>query len=464
MNKKKDKSNSLHPARLIAAKALSQFGEKKDFLEAILNRFMPRAAERQKVTDLAMGTLRNRVAIDLVITKTADVQIKRIPSKILNIVRIAAYELIYCPRIPVYAVVNESVEACKSVAGRKQASFINAVLRSISSHIIDREVPLAQAVKSKTIPQALSCGCQFDFDILPDFAKSVAEYLANAFSLPRWLIEEWIDEYGAEKTEQICFASNRRPSIYIRPNILKTTAAELAGKLKQAYVDLQIINGSMIQLKSPKLITKLPGFAAGLFTIQDICATKAAELLNPEAGWSILDLCAAPGTKTTQLAELTKDKSSIIATDIDSRRLERLRENIQRLKLKSIRIIKYDQLKDEQVKRNGPFDCVLLDVPCSNTGVLAKRPEVRFRITKGAIKKLVKRQADLLKKAAEVLKPDGKICYSTCSIQRAENSLLIKEFLQKNTNFNLESESLILPSAAQPDCDGAYAAILKRKN
>jgi len=460
MSKQKDKSNSLHPARLIAAKALGQFDEKKDFLEPILNRLMPQAQERQKVTDLAMGTLRNRDAIDLVITKCADVQIKRIASKILNIIRIAAYELLYCPQIPAYAIVNESVEACKTIAGRKQASFVNAVLRSISSHITSREAPLVQADKSKIIPQTMTSGCRFDFGILPDFEKSAAEYMAAAFSIPRWLIEEWIREFGEEKAEQICFASNRRPSIYIRPNILKTTAAELAEKLKQAKVELQVIDGSMIQLKSPKLITRLPGFASGLFTIQDISAARAVELLNPKKGWLVLDLCAAPGTKTTQIAELTSDKAKIIATDIDTARLERLKENIRRLDLKSISIIKYDQI-DGIVKAAGLFDYVLLDVPCSNTGVLAKRPEVRLRITRSAIETLAKKQAELLKKAAQLLKPSGKICYSTCSIQSAENSLLIKEFLRQNKNFSIESENLAFPSADQPDCDGAYIAILK---
>ena len=460
MREQKDKRNPLQPARLIAAKALGQFDEKKDFLEAILNRLLPKAAERQKVTDLAMGTLRNRIAIDMVIAKCADVQTKRIASKILNMIRIAAYELIYCPQIPVYAVVNESVEACKAIAGRKQASFINAILRSISSHITSREAPLVKDDKNKIIPQTITNGCRFDFEILPDFEKSAAEYLAAAFSIPQWLIEEWKKEFGLERTEQICFASNRRPSIYIRPNILKTTAAELAEKLKQANVELQIIDSSMIQLKSPKLITKLAGFASGLFTIQDLCAAKAVELLNPKPGSLILDLCAAPGTKTTQIAEMTGDKAKIIATDIDAVRLERLKENIRRLDLRSISIIKYDQI-DGIVKAAGPFDCVLLDVPCSNTGVLAKRPEVRFRITKSAIENLAKRQAELLRKAAEVLKPNGKICYSTCSIQAVENSLLIKEFLRQTKNYSLESESLTLPSTSPPDCDGAYSAILK---
>jgi len=213
----------------------------------------------------------------------------------------------------------------------------------------------------------------------------------------------------------------------------------------------------MIRLKSPRAITELPGFKEGLFTVQDITASLAVRLLNPHREWKILDLCAAPGTKTTQLAELTEDSAKIFATDIDAERLKSVKENTSRLGITSVNILPYEQLL------NSKFDSVLLDVPCSNTGVLAKRVEARYRINPKAIEKLTKTQYDLLTTAAKLLKPKGKICYSTCSIQKRENNELINKFLQESADFELESELFTLPSVDGFDRDGGYVAVITGK-
>ena len=311
---------------------------------------------------------------------------------------------------------------------------------------------------------------------MPDPEASPTDYFSTAFSLPKWLLTDWLSEFGAETTRQVCFAGNRRPSIYIRPNILKTTTQGLAEKFRQADIDFEIVpnvipaqagiqksndaDDSMIKIKAAKAVTQLPGFAEGLFTVQDITASQAVRVLEPQPEWTILDLCAAPGVKTTQLAELTEDSAKIIATDIDSGRLEKVKENTARLGIHSVSIIPYEQA-EHKAAEIGLFDAVLLDVPCSNTGVLAKRIEARYRIKPKAIKELTKIQGELLKKAAAMVKPQGKICYSTCSIQKQENTELVRAFLL-NRNFKLESEKLTLPSAESPDHDGGYAAIIKR--
>ena len=184
-------------------------------------------------------------------------------------------------------------------------------------------------------------------------------------------------------------------------------------------------------------------------------------MLDPRPGERVLDLCAAPGTKTTQLAELTAGKAKIVATDIDGERLKKVGENIARLGIKSVTVIEYKKLFDSS--KPSLFDAVILDVPCSNTGVLAKRVEARYRIKPKAVKELAEIQNGLLKTAASMLKPQGKICYSTCSIQKCENSDLVKDFLQKNPAFELEAERLTLPSAQNFDHDGGYTAIITRK-
>lgn len=423
-----------------------------------MDRLLDETEQRQKATDLVFGTMRNRGAIDTVITAFSGRPIERIQGKLLNIIRIGAYELIYCPATEDYAIVNEAVDCVKTRAGAKQAGFVNAVLRQIIRHIDYRQKSLEQVDPGRTVIQTGSSGCEFDTAFLPDRKTCLAEYLSVVFSLPQWLISNWLDEFSEESAWQICLASNRKPSITIRPNRLKTTTAGLAKKLRQGGIELDINSDeSMIKIKSPRAISELPGFVEGEFIVQDLSASKPIRLLNPQLDWTILDLCAAPGVKTTQLAEATNDSAKIIATDINPRRLKKVKENITRLGIQSVDIVNYQKLPD------FPFDAVLLDVPCSNTGVLAKRIEARYRINPEDIQALAKIQTDLLDAAVEKMKPHGKICYSTCSIQKAENQKLIQSFLERNRTFELECEELILPSAENFSHDGGYTAILVRK-
>ena len=459
-------------ARIIAIEVLNRCNPKRNYAGPILNKLLSQTDQKQRATDLVLGTIRNRSAIDTVIATFSGRHVERIPDELLNIIRIGTYELIYSPVTGRHAIVNEAVENAKILSGKKQVGFVNAVLRQITRHITNRRIELSQTNPKCTLYQTPETGCEFDTDFLPDPESFPAEYLSTVFSLPKWLVTDWLNEFGAELTRQICFASNRKPSIYLRPNSLKTTTQNLAEKFQQADVDFEIVDvqcsmpdsrrvsgiekqeSGMIKIKSPRAVTQLPGFAEGLFTIQDISASQAVGMLDPQPDWTILDLCAAPGTKTTQLAEVTGDSAKILATDIDNERLKKVRENTTRLGIKSVEVVSYEKLP------NSKFDCVLLDVPCSNTGVLAKRIEVRYRIKPQTIKELTKTQSELLNNAAAILKPHGKICYSTCSIQKEENSDLMRDFLQKNHDFELESERLTLPLARAFDCDGGYTAII----
>jgi len=453
-------------ARTIAAIVLNQFDPKRSYAGPILNEMLHQTDEKQRATDLVFGSIRNLSAIDMVIAKLADCPTDRIQSTVLNTIRIGTYELIYSPQTPDYPIVNEAVEYAKTIVGEKRAGFVNAVLRQIARHIKNRQVTFCEAAIERTLPQTPSTGCEFDTDILQNPQDSPVDYFSSAFSLPKWLIRDWLAQFTTEQVWQVCFASSRKPGIYIRPNALKTTPQLLAEKLRQADIDLEIVDDTMLKIKSPGSVTELPGFTEGLFSIQDTSAALPVRLLQPKPDWTILDLCAAPGTKTTQLAELTGDKAQIIATDIDAERLKLVEENISRLGIKNVRMIPYEQLINSKFKilnskfTIDSFDCVLLDVPCSNTGVLARRPEARYRISQKAITQMTKIQTSLLESALAFIKPNGKICYCTCSIQGCENSELVKKILQKNSNFKLNSEKLFLPSAQKFDCDGCYAAII----
>lgn len=451
------------PARLVAVEALRRFDCTDGYVSSILEALLKQTDQRQRATDLVYGTVRHLGTLDAIVTRFSGRPVERIAKPLLAIVRVGVYELVYCPATPPYSIVDEAVKVAGRFGGKKQTGFVNAILRQVLRHITAREMPLAESAPSRTLIQTPQSGCQFDVDVLPDPGSSPATYLSACFSLPYWLVADWVAEFGYERAGEICLGSNRRPSIHIRVNSLKTTGSDLPARFEEAGVRAEAVGDSapeMIRLIGPQSVTQLPGFAEGLFTVQDLSAAGAVRALDPQPGWRILDLCAAPGTKTMQLAEATGDAAEILATDIDVKRLEKVRENTVRLGLKSIKIVPYAQFEVEAVE---PFDAVLLDVPCSNTGVLAKRIEVRFRISPDRLKELAKPQCGLLDKAAKWVKPGGRICYSTCSILRAENTDVVAAFLATGAPFELVHESLVTPSAKGFDRDGAYIAILARK-
>jgi 16S rRNA (cytosine967-C5)-methyltransferase len=456
---------NVRSARAIAAEVLRELDPTRDYAGPILDRLLDRTNERQRATDLVYGTLRNLNALDTVITRFSGRPTARIAPPLLSFLRIGVYELVYHPTTPVYSIVNEAVSSAEKTGGKKQTGFINAVLRQVARHILDRQVDPAQANPRQTLLQTPQTGCQFDTEILPDPAMSLQTYLSTCFSLPPWLVGEWLEAFGPDGTRQICLACNRRPSLYVRVNPLRTTPQELLQRFEQAGVHAKPASGdatqvpAMIRIASPHAVTQLPGFAEGLFTVQDLSASQAVRILDPQPGWSILDLCAAPGTKTTQLAEATRDSARITATDVNPERLDRVQENLARLGLQSVTIVPYAQLEQGQT---ALFDAILLDAPCSNTGVLARRVEARFRIRRKAVQEIAAMQKTLLAKAAGLVKPGGRICYSTCSIQRQENQDA-RDFLTESRRFALVHEELILPSAESFDHDGAYVALLTRR-
>ena len=452
---------SAKSARMVAAEVLRQFNPKHSYVGPILDRLLNQTQEKQRATDLVLGTIRNLRVIDTVVGRFSGRAVHRIAPKLLAVIRAAVYELAFNPDTPVYSIVNEAVNAAKGIGGAKQSGFVNAVLRQVSGHILNRQAQLEQCPPMRTLIRSSDAGCEFDTDILPDPDTSAPAYLSACFSLPQWLVGGWTDNFGFKQARSICIASNRRPSVYLRVNPLRTTGADLLDRLKNEGIEAEFapVEGfQTIRVVGPRSVAQLPGFAEGWFTVQDISASLAVRLLEPQPGSTILDLCAAPGTKTTQLAEATQDTALIHATDKDAGRLDKVAQNIERLGLHSVAVVPY-----ERVGQGPPtFDAVLLDAPCSNTGVLARRIEVRYRIDPTAVTELAATQRALLGKAVTFVKPGGKICYSTCSILTVENTDLIRQFVAADNRVELIREELILPSAEDFDRDGAYVAILQR--
>lgn len=449
-------------ARSVAVEVLERFDPRHGYAATILDRLLDETDQKQRASDLVFGTIRNHLAIDTTIARFSGRPTKRIDRRVLNIARVGAYELLYCPETPEYSIVNEAVGLAKHAATTRQAGFVNAVLREIVRHVVNRDAALSAAAPTRVLIRTPSAGCEFDVDVLPD---SPVDYLSACFSLPSWLVAEWVDRLGPEAARGVCLASNRRPSLYVRINPLKTTAAEMLRLFQQNGVEAEVAPpgetgaAGFLRVSGPQSVTALPGFSEGLFTVQDISAARAVGALDPQPGRTILDLCAAPGTKTTQLGELTRDAARIVATDVDAKRLERVRENVMRLGLGSVIITPYERFLEGT---SGSFDAVLVDAPCSNTGVLAKRVEARWRITPDSVAKLAKIQRSLLDQAATLLKPSACVCYSTCSVQKTENAEVVRAFLADHAQFKLTHEELTLPSAEGSDHDGAYVALLAR--
>jgi 16S rRNA (cytosine967-C5)-methyltransferase len=356
------------------------------------------------------------------------------------------YQLIFMDRIPEYAAINEAVELAKIKGGPYWGKKVNAILRSFQRNEY-----------------------QIDF---PDLSTNPVEYIAVYYSHPEWILKRWIDRFGVDNTILLCEANNKAPLLSLRVNTLKISTQELQNRLAQFEVSTSqsVYLSHFIQTQSLPGLSQFQLFQQGLFSIQDVSAGLACVLLNPKPGDTIVDLCAAPGGKTTFLAELTKDEATIFAIDTNLSRLNLIRQNLNRLKLKSARLVQADgaQFSCQEV------DKVIVDAPCSGLGVLSKRVDLRWKRTPAQLEELSQLQLKLLKNAAKLVKSGGVIVYCTCTIEPEENEQIIEKFLIENKDFHLEpasnfvlkelttSEGFVYTLPHRHGIDGSFAARLIR--
>jgi 16S rRNA (cytosine967-C5)-methyltransferase len=339
--------------------------------------------------------------------------------------------MFWLERVPSYAAVNESVEICKRRGFAPQAKFVNAVLRSYS-----RE---AEATRQK-------------------LAELRDTNLALAFSHPEWLCRRWEERLGKADTMALLEWNNSPPPTYARINSLKTSGEKLRQIWTAEGVEFEakkfdwVPEDSVFEIRRHPPISSLKSFADGLFYIQDPSTLLAAQLLGPKPGEAILDLCAAPGGKTTYIAALLNNRGRILAQDLEPSRLKMVSENALRMGADSI------TTDSAKFPSDTAFDRILVDAPCSNTGVTRRRIELRWRITPEEIERLAKTQLSLLKQAARRLRLGGTIVYSTCSLEREENQAVIREFLTVHSKFKMEVERNLSP--VRDRVDGAYCALL----
>lgn len=460
----KNQTDSLS-ARQVAVEVLTGLNIQKHDAATRLDKLMDKTNERARATDLVFGVIRNLAALDLILQKTANIKHERTDKKILTLLRVGAYELIYVPATPEYAILNDAATLAAAVS-KKSAGFVNAVLRNLQRAIHNRCLPLEEQNPLRTLPTTDNTGCIFNIDILPDPSQDLAVFLGQTFSLPAWLIRHWLIDFGPQQTLQICHASNRRPSVILRPNTLKTSAQKLYEQLQAEKLEVLLSpDGTGLKLLQSVDIARLKSFQEGLFYIQDTAAFEAINLIKTSPNQTILDMCAAPGTKTAGLAAAMQNTGTIYATDADAKRLQKVAQNGQRLGIENVTLIDPAKL-NSFLSQKPVIDVILIDVPCSNTGVLARRVETRHRLDEKSVLSLTRTQSGLLQKAISAVRPGGSVLYSTCTILRKENQSLMKDFLKQNPGVSLVREQFILPAVETEnsfDHDGGYAALLQKK-
>jgi 16S rRNA (cytosine967-C5)-methyltransferase len=422
--------------RQIAARILQQRNNGGKFVEDLLEIALANArlspSDRGLCQEIVYGVVRWQATLDwLIALKTNGREQK---AALQNLLRLGLYQIFWLDRIPDHAAVHETVELAKQNGFGPQAGFVNAVLRGY----------LREADETKKLLAGLKISNP-----------------AIGFSHPGWLVEKWQKRFGEECARQLLEWNDTPPKTFARVNTLKTDAGKLVEKWREENVDYDFVRREQLgenlvfELKSHPSLNSLASFRDGWFYIQDPSTLLAACKLGAQPGETILDLCAAPGGKTTFIAQLMNNEGKIIAVDISEVRLKLVQENCQRLGVTCVETTQNSKFKIQNLK----FDRILVDAPCSNTGVMRRRVDLRWRISPEEISRLQQTQLDLLKHAATKLKSGGVLIYSTCSLEPEENSEAVKEFLREHENFKLESERELLPFA--DNVDGAYVARLK---
>jgi 16S rRNA (cytosine967-C5)-methyltransferase len=409
-------------ARRVALAALKTWRKKKEFADTIISRSLSevalQSADRAFAVELFYGVLRNVTLLDFWI---GALRRARIDTDLRDLLRLGLYQL-FIAKTPEHAAVYETVE----LAPKRQRSVVNGILRSAAR----RKCELQMKEKSQA----------------PDVR----------FSQPEFLIERWKRQFGEKQAKALCEWNNRPPMIYARINHLKMDRQTFLDRYREARSLPSIAN--FVELPSPT-----GALAQGDCYVQDPSTVIACELLRPNSGEKILDACAAPGGKTSYLAELMKNEGSLIAVDREPDRLRLLENNLDRLGVEIAEVVRHDWTETEisgPICSGGPFDRILIDVPCSNTGVMRRRVDVRWRLKPSDFKRMQTRQIDIAHAVIPLLKPDGILVYSTCSLEHEENEDVVHHLLETMSMLKLEEERCSLPF--RENFDGAFAARFRK--
>jgi len=436
--------------RGLAVKILNRVERTDAYLEKLLDNELRNAElngpDKALLYEIVHGVTRWQGRLDWILNGFYKGQFSKAIPNLKNGLRVALYQILFLDRIPDHAAVNEAVEFVKKLQGQKPADLTNAILRNI--------------IRSKNAIR------------YPDPNEDILGYLSAYYSHPAWMVKRYLDRFGREETEKLLNANNEKPYLTLRVNAIKTNPQEFKSLLEQ--VNLKFRPGKFlnefVQLQNLTNITAWDYYAKGYFNIQDESAGLAVRLLDVHPGMNVLDMCAAPGGKTAYLGSLMNNIGQITAIDRYEGRLKLVRKNNERLGLTCVTTIESDALEFN----SEPFDRVLADVPCSGTGTLSKKPDIKWKKDIFDLRNMTEIQTKLINKAASMVKVGGAMVYSTCSIEPEENFGVVNKFLEQNPGFKLESakgkvaDTLVdengcvqtLPQKHQ--MDGAFAARLIR--
>jgi 16S rRNA (cytosine967-C5)-methyltransferase len=446
-------------ARSLALAVLLECRRKDAFVQDLLDRHLTSAelsaADRRLATQLVYGVLRRRGTLDAILRPFIHREPHQVEPWLWEALRLGAYQLLLLTHIPPHAALYETVELAARLGNARAKGFLNGVLRKVAA------LPTAEAAPgpaADALPMQDGACRRLSRAALPDPASDPVEYLSVGFAWPRWLAGRWHERFGWDECVRLGFWFAGPAPTWLRSNPLRTGRPSLLAKLHEAGIRAEPgEHPQAVRLLDWVPVREVPGYAEGLFVVQDQSAMAPASALAPEPGMRVLDLCAAPGGKTTHLAELMRNEGRVIGCDTDARRLQQVVDTSHRLGLSMIEPRSLDAKQHEEPPP-GPFDAVLVDVPCSNTGVLGRRPEVRWRLKPGDGPHLMRLQTKLLLQACERVRPGGAVVYSTCSIEPEENRQVVRNILTAMREFALEDEADSVPGRP---ADGGYWARMR---
>lgn len=413
-------------AREAALRALVRVEQDQAYLNLALPPYLKTLGsnDRALAMQLATGTMQRLNTLDWAIGLYSRRPLHSFTPWLRNLLRLSAYQIIYLDRIPDYAAVDEAVRLAYRFGHRGVASLANALLRRL-------------AAQASNLPW-------------PEGQQNRAEQLSLRESHPLWLVKRYIRSLGPCEAEQLCRANNLKPRLSIRPNLLRTTPAELLEILSRENIAAMPsgIVPQLLTLEHAANPAATEAFRAGLYTIQGESSALVAPLLLPRSGETILDLCSAPGGKTTHLAELLKNRGLVYAVDIHSHRLRLVEKAARRLGLAVIRTLVADgrTLNLKQIKQPR---AILVDAPCSGLGVIRRLPELKWRRKEADLPALQSLQLALLRSAAALLPVGGRLLYSVCTDTMEETAEVFKLFARENSNFAAEALCSRLPKKLQ---------------
>lgn len=410
-------------------------------------------------SELVSGVLRHRITLEHICAQFYRGRWEGLRPAVRMILAVAAYQLCWLDRIPPHAAVNEAVKHARR-HGKGAAGVVNAVLRQITECRGDVSAYSTDVDPRRWLVLDAERGRRFEQDLFPDPARRPLDYLVTATSHPMYLVERWHRRFKPAGCRQICDAGRSRPPLVLRVNTMRTRAEALTARLEAAgHRCVRVSDPDAVVLPDHPSIADTPEFAEGLCQPQDLTSQRALLLAPPASDEFVLDFCAGVGTKATQAAERMGNRGLIVAADVDASRLERIPENAARLGISIVQTCPSQDLPATLARIGRKPELIVVDAPCTNTGVLSRRLEARYRASHRHLQEMAALQKELLGQAAEIAGPRTRIIYATCSIEREENEDVIDEFVGRHDGWQVVKQEFVLPDVT---CGGGFAALLMR--